>query len=259
MGREFRMRFILGFAALISATVALHDSVIDVKSYAGYQVYRTLPKDQAEASFLQTLRTVREHYDFWTEVRINAPVDIMVPPGKQAHLETDLELKGISYDIMIPDVQKLIDLEKLAAPGQVAPNTKHAMTWDAYHTLDDMYTYLDYLEETFDFVTTEVIGQSTEGRDMRVVSICRGGCGEKKAVWIDGGIHAREWVSPAATSWMLKELVENDADHADLTEGLDWYFVLSATPDDYDEMYALALRGGDALTAVHGKTYETGC
>ena len=36
---------------------------------------------------------------------------------------------------------------------------------------------------------------------------------------------------------------------------LPWGFQ-SQTPDDYDQMYELALRGGDALTAVHGKTYE---
>jgi len=355
------MRFLVAFAALFSSALALHDSVIDVESFTGFQVYRAISKDQSDASYLQTLRTIREHYDYWTEVRITGPVDIMVPPGKQEQLESDLELKGISYEIMIPDVQKLIELEKLAAPSKGAPNTKHAMTWDDYHTLEDMYTYLDYLEETFDFVSTEVIGQSFEGRDMRVVKVCRGGCGDKKAVWIDGGIHAREWVSPATVTWMLMELVENDAAHADLTEGLDWYFVASANPDgyafsrdhnrmwrktrsdnggilhckgvdanrnwgfhwneggssndkcsdtyhgpsafsevenvavsnflltvkdnlifynsihsysqlillpwgfqqtppdDYEEMLALALKGGDALTAVHGMTYETGC
>ena len=32
----------------------------------------------------------------------------------------------------------------------------------------------------------------------------------------------REWVSPAAVTWMLKEVVENDSAHSDLTETLDW-------------------------------------
>jgi hypothetical protein len=40
---------------------------------------------------------------------------------------------------------------------------------------------------TYDYVTTEVIGQSFERREMRVVSLCRGGCGRKPAVWIDAG------------------------------------------------------------------------
>ena len=36
------------------------------------------------------------------------------------------------------------------------------------------------------------------------------------------GIHAREWISPATGTWMLNELVENDANHPELTDGLDW-------------------------------------
>ncbi len=37
----------------------------------------------------------------------------MVPPGKVKNLESDLN--GLSYSIMIPDVQKVIDLEKVAS------------------------------------------------------------------------------------------------------------------------------------------------
>ena len=37
----------------------------------------------------------------------------------------------------------------------------------------------------------QTVGQSYEGRDIRVARVCKGGCGNKKAVWIDGGIHAR--------------------------------------------------------------------
>ena len=50
---------------------------------------------------------------------------------------------------------------------------------------------MDYLENNYDFVTTEIIGQSYESRDMRVAKICKNGCGNKPAVWLDGGIHAR--------------------------------------------------------------------
>ena len=57
---------------------------------------------------------------------------------------------------------------------------------------------------------------------MRIVRVCRGGCGAKPAVWIDGGIHAREWIAPATATWIIKELVENDYKHPDLTENLDW-------------------------------------
>ena len=98
----------------------------------------------------------------------------------------------------------------------------HNMDWEDWHTMADMYTYLNYLEQTYTWVTTQTIGQSFEGQEMRVVEVCRGGCGSKPGMWIDGGIHAREWISPAVNTYLLRELVENDGAHPDLTEELDW-------------------------------------
>ena len=113
------------------------------------------------------------------------------------------------------------------------------MSWDEWHTMEDMYTYLDYLAATYPWVTVESLGQSFEGQDMRVAKVfthifwtihfyghkvCRGeaGCGHKPAMWVDGGIHAREWISPAVNTFLLRELVENDAEHQEFTQELDW-------------------------------------
>jgi murein tripeptide amidase MpaA len=40
-------------------------------------------------------------------------------------------------------------------------------------------------------VSVETYGQSSEGRDMKVMKISTGGVSSKPAVWLDGGIHAR--------------------------------------------------------------------
>merc|ERR1712168_1257847 len=224
---------ILASLALFRPGLSLHDSVINVESFDGFQVYRTQPLNKEEADYLQDLRQHRDHYDFWTEVRTGHGVDIMVPPGMQAQLEEDLKMMNLKHEVIIPDVQRLIELEKVPAVNKdTKQNTKHAMSWTEYHSLEDMYTYLDYLEETYDFVTTEEIGQSYEGRAMRVAKVCKGGCGNKSAVWIDGGIHAREWITPAAVTWMLGELVEGTSG-ADLLDSLDFHILPSHNPDGY--------------------------
>ena len=50
----------------------------------------------------------------------------------------------------------------------------HSMDWTSYHPLEDMHSYLDYLEQTYDFVSTESIGQSYEGSDMRIIKVRQG-------------------------------------------------------------------------------------
>ena len=45
------------------------------------------------------------------------------------------------------------------------------MSWDDWHTMEDMYTYLDYLAATNPWVAVESLGQSFEGQDMRVAKV----------------------------------------------------------------------------------------
>ena len=45
------------------------------------------------------------------------------------------------------------------------------MSWTEYHQQDDIESFLDYLADTYDFVEVESIGESFEGRPMRVVKV----------------------------------------------------------------------------------------
>ena len=57
---------------------------------------------------------------------------------------------------------------------RVPPSRGHVRTFNFLMiTIHPRYSYLDYLEETFDFVTTEEIGKSYEGRALRVAKISK--------------------------------------------------------------------------------------
>ena len=49
-------------------------------------------------------------------------------------------------------------------------------------------------------VRLETIGRSSEGRELKLVRIGEAG----PAVWIDCGIHAREWISPATCAYIMR-------------------------------------------------------
>lgn len=46
----------------------------------------------------------------------------------------------------------------------------------------------------------------------------------KKLFLSDGGMHAREWVSPATVTYMMNKLI-TDNNYRDLIEKFDWYIV----------------------------------
>jgi murein tripeptide amidase MpaA len=54
-------------------------------------------------------------------------------------------------------------------------------------------------------------------------------------MWVDGGIHAREWITPAVVTFMIRQLVEaRNPEESDLLEKLDWYFLPLVNPDGYE-------------------------
>merc|ERR1712123_345310 len=217
-----------GLSCLLVLRFACLGLAVDKVDYSGYQVLRVEINNEQDAESLKNLEE-EGLFDFWTEIRMGKHVDIMASPDSIGSLDMWLETNGLTSAVMIQDVAPLMELEKMNVGNNVGEKLGHSMDWTSYHPLEEMYGWFDYLETTFDFVETESIGQTFEGQEMVVMKVCRGGCGNKPAMWIDSGIHAREWISPATGTWMLHELVENDAAHPEFTEKLDWDFHWSET------------------------------
>lgn len=58
----------------------------------------------------------------------------------------------------------------------------------------------------------------------------------KPIVWIDAGIHAREWIAPATAMYIINKLVNNEDDNdiVDLLHEFDFHILPSANPDGYE-------------------------
>lgn len=48
------------------------------------------------------------------------------------------------------------------------------------------------------------------------------------------GMHANEWITPAALTWMINELVENADSYSCILDRFDWYFIPMVNPDGYE-------------------------
>ena len=96
--------------------------------------------------------------------------------------------------------------------------------------------YLSCLASRYpDRAQTFDIGNSVEGRTLKVIKIGkpRPNGSKKPAIWIDGGIHGREWISPASVEYIIHELVENfdSPENKRLVENLDIYVLPILNPD----------------------------
>ncbi|KAI9585866.1 zinc carboxypeptidase-like [Glossina fuscipes] len=106
--------------------------------------------------------------------------------------------------------------------------------WTFYPTLVEIYTWLDsIIEQNPKVVSSFHIGRSYEGRLIRGIKISfkRG----KKAIFIESNIHAREWITSATATYIIKELLlSNKPDVRKMAESLDWYIVPVLNVDGFD-------------------------
>lgn len=107
------------------------------------------------------------------------------------------------------------------------------MDWTNYHDYDTINAWMAQLVTDHpDLCALRKVGTSYEGRDMNLLTVGKGGA-DKPGIFIDGGIHAREWISPATVTYMVHQLIQNRASLDDILSNVNFYVMPSINPDGY--------------------------
>ncbi|KZR99500.1 putative Carboxypeptidase B, partial [Daphnia magna] len=160
----------------------------------------------------------------WNERQIpDEPIDVLVPPQSRKKLNSKLA------DRKIP-----IHYSRLIKKTTDFCKTAYNLDWTSYHRLSNIYAFLTYLNTTYPRLVQLInIGSSYEKRPLYVIRISSSPSpGTRPAIWIDGGFHAREWISPAVATYIIQQLVEVPA-NAKLLSNVDWYIMPVVNPDGF--------------------------
>ncbi|KAJ8951569.1 hypothetical protein NQ318_020446 [Aromia moschata] len=200
--------------------------------YNGNQLWKTIV-DSVDK--MQILLKLRDENDISTWGGNTTSIDILVKPGSLEKVATTLSNYNIRYEILIDDLQRAIDEENPPVDtSETVDRQGHRLTWNSYHRMDDVLDYLQFAATTYpDLVTLKTIGNSVQGRPIKLVKISNGNPGNK-AIWVDGGIHAREWITPATVTYIINYLTLKFESEPDYVQNIDWYIVPVANPDGYE-------------------------
>lgn len=150
--------------------------------------------------------------DFWMEPRKSAgSVDIMVTSAShRALIEGKLKGLDIPCRVMIEDVQNLIDVERsryeVSSKKFVAGGA--ASYYDDYKTWQEVHAYVDGLASKFpSLATVFTLGNTYQGRPIKAISISTKPNSGKPALWFDGGLHAREWITVPSVTYVADRLL----------------------------------------------------
>ncbi|TDG53122.1 hypothetical protein AWZ03_000665 [Drosophila navojoa] len=186
--------------------------------YDNYKLYKVHIKDTEDLQLLDENEKALKLNKWRPASRPGVSSDIMLSPEYQEAFESLLNSHNMTYSIKIDNVQRLIDEQR---PKQ----RMSSMEWTQYHTLEEIYAWLDLIEARYPHVVTPFsIGNSHEGRPIRGIKISyKPG---NSAVFIESNIHGNEWITSATITYLIDELlVPRNPSVRDIAQNVDWYII----------------------------------
>lgn len=146
----------------------------------------------------------------------------------------ELAEAGLDYTITHENIQQLIDSEQ---PNDIAG--RDLGFFETYQPYADIVAYYNQLAtDNPDIVTVAEIGPSLEGRQLIAATITAPDSPPgKPTLFFNGGQHAREWISPAATTYIADRMVNlygTDPFITDLLDRARIVIVPVVNPDGYE-------------------------
>ena len=197
----------------------------------------------SETDYLEILKLEsRDLLEIFTEVR-SGHIDVLIGPKSWAACQATLKSSGLTYEIGTDNVGDEVKEEhkRLLLKSEVAPGE---FSYNTYHRIDTIYARLDALVAKHSD-TSELLelGETYEGRKIRAIRITSDvtetASHDKPMIWLDGGIHAREWVVPATMMYIIDSFLgEEEQDKSDKMAALivKYQIVIapSINPDGYE-------------------------
>lgn len=197
--------------------------------YENYNVYQVIPETQEAVELLQKFEETSDSLIFIQGATIpGREVTVVVAPHKEPDFVLILNDNKIKNEMVEKNLQRSLDEEAHSFNRRAA-----GYDWTSYHSLDETYTFLESLAARFPGIVEVVdAGRTYEGRSIKGVKVSfKSG---NKGIFIEGGIHAREWIGPATVTYMLNELLTStDSSVRAMAEKYDWYVFPHANPDGY--------------------------
>ncbi|XP_063387667.1 uncharacterized protein LOC134673597 [Cydia fagiglandana] len=153
------------------------------------------------------------------------------------------ELIRDTRDMDIEFVTLIRDLQSAFNNQTIKPYIRRRMEsfdWKNYYSVEDIYNWLRDLSDAHPReVRIQSIGQSIQNRHILAVKIELGASGQtnRPVVMVEGGSHAREWISPAFVTFMINTILNSknstNQELKQIANSYKWIFIPLLNPDGY--------------------------
>lgn len=167
---------------------------------------------------------------------------LYIRPGNLDDANHLIQTLGLKYEVIVEDFSRylkemhLVEESNRALSRAVESCTSSSCPrplLQSYMSFDQIEWFLQSLAAQYpDNVQLSEQGETTEGRSLWLVKVAQAGAGaSEEAVFVEGGAHAREWVSFSTVLNILMAQVEDCV--ATTICDATFYFMPSINPDGY--------------------------
>ncbi|XP_071950984.1 carboxypeptidase B-like [Antedon mediterranea] len=214
----------------VSTTLGSH------QRYDNFQVWRIRCEDETDVKWVKTAASMYEDkIDSFAANHQTNSVDLMVSPWFIDTFRNLLTNRGLQFTVIIENVQELIDNERDTIRTRAVGAD---FDYTVYHTYDEIQDWVKtFSQDNSNIVESFLLTTSYEKRPINGLKIS----GDlpstgKPAIYFQGGIHSREWISPATVMYFTNKFVEDygrDSEVTRMLDEIDWYIVPSLNADGY--------------------------
>ncbi|XP_063163964.1 mast cell carboxypeptidase A-like [Candoia aspera] len=199
------------------------------------KVFRVKPQNEKQASFMKSLASLIK-IDFWypdsaRHIVRHMEVDFHVSAEQSNTVENLLKQNGIHYEVLFQNLQE--DIEKQLDGDK---NLSHGHSYEKYNEWGKISDWTARIAKRNSTLISRIqIGNTFENRPIFLLQIGKKS-GEGKAIFMDCGIHAREWISPAFCQWFVKEAIRTYGKDSIMTyilDNMNFYIIPVVNIDGY--------------------------
>ncbi|KAL7736782.1 hypothetical protein ACLKA6_015627 [Drosophila palustris] len=204
----------------------------DQARYDYYRIYNVRFDNEEQIKLFQQLEEQSDSLTFIGHAReIGQKLSILVAAHRVADFADLLETYKLEHRVLTYNFQEKIDRNM----GEVLPEDTDVSKYDWQHFfhLKTIYDWMDDLASKYpDRLSVLDMGTSTQGNAIKGVKL--GQNPANKAIFIESGIHAREWIAPATATYIINELLTSkDERIQELAKNFNWIVFPCVNPDGY--------------------------
>ncbi|XP_060660440.1 zinc carboxypeptidase [Drosophila nasuta] len=204
----------------------------DQARYDHYRIYNVQFDNEQQIELFQKLEAESDSLTFIGHAReVGQKLSILVAAHRVADFADLLATYKVQHRVLTYNFQEKIDRNMREVLPEHVDVSKY--DWQHFFHLKTIYDWLDHMASKYpEQISVLDMGSSTQGNAIKGLQLGKNPA--NKAIFIESGIHAREWIAPATATYIINELLTSQDERVQqLAKNYNWIIFPCVNPDGY--------------------------